>query len=119
MDKSIIFVSICIGESRRMKKGLSPQDLELPKECNQIRWIFKTMYLPSNLCRCLVATSLAWWIRSCFALSALSFCSCLQNYYNAQCEHITSHMGPDVTKPVFGVSDKARFKPVSSAKETS
>ena len=28
-------------------------------------------------------------------------------------------MGLDVTKPVFGVSDKARLKPVSSATETS
>ena len=28
-------------------------------------------------------------------------------------------MGLDVTKPVFGVSDKASFKPVSSAIETS
>ena len=29
------------------------------------------------------------------------------------------NMGRDVTKPVFGVSDKARRKPVSSATETS
>ena len=28
-------------------------------------------------------------------------------------------MGLDATKPVFGVSDKASFKPVSSATETS
>ena len=28
-------------------------------------------------------------------------------------------MGLDTTKPVFGVSDKARIKPVSSATETS
>ena len=28
-------------------------------------------------------------------------------------------MGCDVTKPVFGVSDKARLKPISSATETS
>ena len=28
-------------------------------------------------------------------------------------------MGLDATKPVFGVSDKARYKPVSSATETS
>ena len=27
--------------------------------------------------------------------------------------------GPDTTKPVFGVSDKVTFKPVSSATETS
>ena len=29
------------------------------------------------------------------------------------------HMGRDATKPVFGVSDIARLKPVSSATETS
>ena len=29
------------------------------------------------------------------------------------------HMGHDVRKPVFGVSDKVRLKPVSSATETS
>ena len=28
------------------------------------------------------------------------------------------HMGRDLTKPVFGVSDKAGLKPVSSATET-
>ena len=28
-------------------------------------------------------------------------------------------MGLNMTKPVFGVSDKARLKPVSSASETS
>ena len=28
-------------------------------------------------------------------------------------------LGLDATKPVFGVSDKARLKPVSSATETS
>ena len=31
----------------------------------------------------------------------------------------TSHIGLDVTKPVFVVSDKASFKSVSSAKGTS
>ena len=30
-----------------------------------------------------------------------------------------SNMGLDTTKPVFGVSDKARLKPVASATETS
>ena len=30
-----------------------------------------------------------------------------------------SFLGLDATKPVFGVSDKTRFKPVSSATETS
>ena len=30
-----------------------------------------------------------------------------------------AHMGLDATKPVFGVSDKARLKPVSLATETS
>ena len=36
-------------------------------------------------------------------------------------EHTTfrTDMGLDVTKPVPGVSDKARLKPVSSATETS
>ena len=29
------------------------------------------------------------------------------------------HVGCDATKPVFGVSDKARLKPVSPATETS
>ena len=29
------------------------------------------------------------------------------------------HLGLDATKPVFGVSDKARLKPVSSATESS
>ena len=32
---------------------------------------------------------------------------------------IYSNMGLDVTKPVFGVSDKTRLKPVFSATETS
>ena len=31
----------------------------------------------------------------------------------------SSQLGHDVTKPIFGVSDKASFKPVSSATETS
>ena len=31
---------------------------------------------------------------------------------------VLSKMGRDARKPVFGVSDKARFKPVSSATET-
>ena len=34
----------------------------------------------------------------------------IKAYYN---------MGLDATKPVFGVSDKASYKPVSSATETS
>ena len=32
---------------------------------------------------------------------------------------IRDHLGLVATKPVFGVSDKASFKPVSSATETS
>ena len=32
---------------------------------------------------------------------------------------IQKHMGLVAKKPVFGVSDKARFKPISSATETS
>ena len=32
-------------------------------------------------------------------------------------ENGTCHMGLDVTKPVFGVSEKARLKPVSSARK--
>ena len=34
-------------------------------------------------------------------------------------ERVNLHMGLDATKSVFGVSDKASFKPVSSAIETS
>ena len=33
--------------------------------------------------------------------------------------HEKNDMGPSVRKPVFEVSDKASFKPVSSATETS
>ena len=33
--------------------------------------------------------------------------------------HGCCHMGCDATKPVFGVADKVRLKPVSSATETS
>ena len=33
--------------------------------------------------------------------------------------HDKEHMGPTARKPVFGVSEKVRFKPVSSATETS
>ena len=32
---------------------------------------------------------------------------------------ISSYLSLDATRPVFGVSDKARLKPVSSATETS
>ena len=32
---------------------------------------------------------------------------------------LSNDIGPDTMKPVFGVSDKARLKPVSSASETS
>ena len=34
-------------------------------------------------------------------------------------KNLNLHMGLDVRKPVFGVSVKASFKPVSSATETS
>ena len=38
---------------------------------------------------------------------------------NSEQKIFSIHMGLEVTKPVFGVSDKARLKPVSPATETS
>ena len=47
-------------------------------------------------------------------------CDCsdfsLKNFYEDMFQY---NMGRDARKPVFGVSDKARLKPVSSATETS
>ena len=45
--------------------------------------------------------------------SSMSMCSYQVKYGTKP------NMGLDVTKPVFGVSDKSRLKPVSSATETS
>ena len=41
------------------------------------------------------------------------------NRIHGSINYTWTHMGSHVTKPVFGVSGKASFKPVSSAAETS
>ena len=41
-------------------------------------------------------------------------CAVLVTGVGERWEHIVLDMGRDATKPVFGVSDKARFKPISS-----
>ena len=38
--------------------------------------------------------------------------------YKYKCELMHKYIGHDARKPVFGVSDKASFKPVSSATQT-
>ena len=38
--------------------------------------------------------------------------------YGPRSDNFLYHMGVNATKPVFGVSDKARLKPVSSTTET-
>ena len=42
-----------------------------------------------------------------------------QAVFKMEWDKVQYHMGRNVRKPVFGVSDKASFKQVSSATETS
>ena len=49
----------------------------------------------------------------------MRICNKYQNFVSKPYQLSNFKMGLDATKPVFGVSDKASFKQVSSATETS
>ena len=54
-----------------------------------------------------------------YELSPISWYWCFNSFFASRDLGIIPYMGLDATKPVFGVSEKARLKPVSSATETS